>query len=156
ISPGGKLIGRGDVDGSLRLLEVANRQDATILSRRGAGIKRLEFSRDGSKLVTVSADWKIRIWDVATQKLSHEIEGHPQPVGSFASVLAFSADGLSLGVGYEDDTAELFDVPGGKRLALLRGHKSPVCGAILLPDSKTAVTASYDQALKLWDVPTQR
>jgi WD40 repeat protein/serine/threonine protein kinase len=156
VSPGGKLIGRGEADGSLRLIEVATRHEAAILSQRGADIQRLEFSRDGSKLVTASGDDKIRIWDLTTQQLLHEIECHPSGVVGFGSALAFSADGLTLGVGYYDDTAELFDVPGGKRLALLRGHKGAVSGAMLLPDGKTAVTASWDQAVKFWDVPTQR
>lgn len=156
ISPGGKLIGQGEADGSLRLIEVATRREAAILSQRGASIETLSFSRDGSKLVTASADRKIRIWDVTTHRLLHEIESHPSKVVGFGSALAFSADGLILGVGYEDDIAALFDVLGGKGLALLQGHKSPVCGAMLLPDGKTAVTASYDQAVKFWDVPTQR
>ena len=156
ISPGGKLVGRGDADGSLRLLEAMTQHETAILSQRGAPIERLEFSRDGSKLVTASGDGKIRIWDVTAQKLLHEIEGHSREFNGFASALAFSADGQTLGVGYNDATAELFDVPSGKRLALLRGHKESVCGAMLLPDGKTAVTASYDQAVKLWDVPTQQ
>ena len=49
---------------------------------------------------------------------------------------------------YEDATAEIFDVSRGRRLAFLEGHKEPVCGAVLLPDGKTAATASYDQAVK--------
>jgi len=155
VSPRGKLIGRGAADGSLRLIEVATRREAAILSQRGAGIEQLRFSRDGSKLVAASVDRKIRIWDVTTQKLLIEIEGHPSGVLGFASALAFSSDGRTLGVGYYDAAAELFDVPGGKRLALLRGHKAPVSGAMLLPDGKTAVTASWDQAVKFWDVPTQ-
>ena len=156
ISPGGKFIGRGEADGSLRLIDVATRLEASIFCRRGAGIGRLSFSRDGSQLATASADRKIRIWDVTTQKLLNEIDGHPSGVVNFESAFAFSADRLTLGVGYEDDFAELFDVHGGKRLALLRGHKAPVSGAMLLPDGRTAVTASYDQSVKFWDVPTQR
>jgi WD40 repeat protein/serine/threonine protein kinase len=156
VSPGGKLVGRGDVDGSLKLLEGATGREAASLCQRGAGIERLEFSRDGSKLVTASADRKIRIWDVATHTVLHELEAHSGGVRGPVLGLGFSADGLTLGVGYSDSTAELFDLAGGKRLALLRGHKEAVCGAVLLPDGKTAVTASHDQAVKLWDVSTQR
>jgi len=156
ISPGGKLIAQGAADGSLRLIEVATRREAAIPSQRGAAIEALSFSRDGGKLATASADRKLRIWDVATQKLLHEIEGHPSQVFGYDSALAFSVDGLTLGVGYEDNTAELIDVRGGTRLCLLEGHKNPVCGAMLLPDGKTAVTASLDQSVKFWDVPTQR
>jgi WD40 repeat protein len=41
ISSRGKLIGRGEADGSLRLIEVATRREAAILSQRGAGIEHL-------------------------------------------------------------------------------------------------------------------
>jgi WD40 repeat protein len=62
---------------------------------------------------------------------------------------------MALGVGYQDDCAEIIDVAQGSRLAFLKGHKGAVAGVMLLPDGKTAATASYDQAVKLWDLPTQ-
>ena len=41
-------------------------------------------------------------------------------------------------------------------MGLLEGAKGPICGAVLLPDGKTAATADFSQDVKLWDLKTQK
>ena len=72
------------------------------------------------------------------------------------SSLAFSAGGVALCAGYEDGTAEIFDTATGRRLGFLEGAKGPICGAVLLPDGRTAATADFAQDVKLWDLKTQK
>ncbi|MGO9203610.1 MAG: WD40 repeat domain-containing protein, partial [Limisphaerales bacterium] len=74
----------------------------------------------------------------------------------FSSAFAFSTDGVALCAGYEDGTAEIFDTTTGRRLGFLEGAKGPICGAVLLPDGRTAATADFAQDVKLWDLKTQK
>ena len=80
---------------------------------------------------------------------------HGKLVG-FPSAFAFSTDGVALCAGYEDGTAEIFDTTTGRRLGFLEGAKGPICGAVLLPDGRTAATADFAQDVKLWDLKTQK
>jgi WD40 repeat protein/serine/threonine protein kinase len=156
ISPFGKLIAFGDLDGAVKLVEVSSRQEIARLAEGGAAIEHIAFSRDGNRLAAAAVDRKLRVWAIATRKLLCETEGHANDVNVMGSAFSFSADGTTLGVGHNDKTAEIFEVSSGRRLAFLQGHKAAVTGAILLADRETVATASYDQAVKLWDKGTQQ
>jgi serine/threonine protein kinase/class 3 adenylate cyclase/WD40 repeat protein len=126
ISPFGKLIAVGDPDGAVKLVEVSSRQEIARLAEGGAAIEHIAFSRDGNKLAAAAVDRKLRIWAIATGKLLCETEGHANDVNLMGSAFLFSTVGTTLGVGYEDKTAEIFEVSSGRRLAFLQGHKAPV------------------------------
>ncbi|MCI0534607.1 MAG: WD40 repeat domain-containing protein, partial [Verrucomicrobiales bacterium] len=157
ISPSARLLAVGDTGGVIKLLDARTRQEIAQFTTSTMAIQRLEFSRDGRRLAARTADHKIRAWDIETRHLLAEIDGHASSiVPTHSSVFTFSPDGMALGVGYDDSSAEIIDLVTGRRLALLRGHKATVSGVVLLPDGKTVATASYDQAVKLWDLGTQR
>ena len=143
ISPFGRLIAVGDPDGAIKLVEVSGRHEIATLAEGGAAIERIAFSRDGSRLAAASVDRRLRIWGIANRKLLGETEGHANGVNPQASAFLFSGDGTTLGVGYEDQTAEIFEVSSGRRLAFLQGHKGPVTGAILLGNRETVATTSW-------------
>src|SRR5215468_629337 len=63
------------------------------------------FSRDGSRIVTTSADETARIWDAATGKEIAVLRGHRQRVNS----AAFSGDGSRIVTGGVDQTARVWD-----------------------------------------------
>jgi WD40 repeat protein len=48
------------------------------------------------------------------------------------------------------------DSPGGALIRTLEGHLDTVTSVALTPDGKRAVSASYDGALKVWDLDTGR
>ena len=55
---------------------------------------------------------EVRIWDVATGKMTHTLFGHINRVNG----LAFSPDGRLLAVGLRDGTVALWDVAARRRL----------------------------------------
>src|SRR5208282_1181072 len=65
-------------------------------------------------------------------------------------------DGVALCASYVNGTAEIFDIATGRRLGFLEGAKGGICGAVLLPDGRTAATADFAQDVKLWDLKTQK
>jgi len=109
------------------------------------------FSRDGSRIVTTSADETARIWDAATGKEIAVLRGHRQRVNS----AAFSSDGSRIVTGGVDQTARVWDAAAAaKEIAVLRGHKSSVETVAFSPDGTRIVTASSDNTARVWDAAT--
>jgi WD40 repeat protein/serine/threonine protein kinase len=155
LSPQGKLIALGEPDGAIRLVETSTGREIANFGPRDAGVKALAFSLDGEKLAVATAEHKFRVWEVATKQVLSEM-AHRANLMDRPSSFTFSADGAALCASYEDNTAEIFDTATGRRLGLLEGAKFVICGAVLLPDGRTAATADMSQDVKLWDVKTQK
>ena len=94
------------------------------------------FSRDGTKVLTVSQDSPARLWDAASGKELAVFRGHEFT----PSVIAFSSDGRTVATGSTDNTARLWDAASGKELTVLR-HGSGVTFVAFSPDGGTLATA---------------
>ena len=77
----------------------------------------------------------------------HALEGHTD----FVRSLAFSADGTRLVTGSWDNTARVWDVAGGKLVAILDHRSGMVATVSIAPDGKRIVTAGGDGTAKLWE-----
>src|SRR5438552_3651464 len=53
----------------------------------------------------------------------------------------------------EDGAVRLWDPPGGRLLATLRGHTSHVLGLTLSADGRLLVSGSQDATIGLWEAP---
>ena len=72
-------------------------------------VKKVLFSPDSSLLVSLSIDSTVRIWNVATAKLSKALKGHSDMVTG----ASFSPDGHTLVSGSLDDTIKLWKIATG-------------------------------------------
>lgn len=106
-----------------------------------------EFSPDGKKIVTASADNTAKIWDVQSGLLLFELVGHTKAV-NFAS---FSPDSKNIITVSSDSTAKIWDLVNGRLLADLKGHADIVNSAVYSPGGDKIVTASNDFTAKIWD-----
>jgi WD40 repeat protein len=112
-----------------------------------AVIKGVFFTPDGRKLITVSNDKTIRVWEVASGRCEQVLRGHDKEVYG----VAFSPDGLQLGTAALDTSARLWNVADGRELAVLCGHERDVNCVAWSPDGKTIATGSDDRSIRLWD-----
>ena len=119
-----------------------------------------ELSGDGALLATGGRDNKVRLWDVATEKLHQTLSGHIGPI----QALAFSPDGTLLvssgmqnweeqagddGITYvlstrdsvEDRTAKVWDVATGENIATFK-HLGEVRAIAFSPDGALLATSA--------------
>jgi WD40 repeat protein len=108
----------------------------------------IDFSRDGTRLVTAALDGIARLWDGVTGAAVAVLRGHKDSLRS----AAFSSDGSMVVTTSSDASARLWDAQTGAEIAILRGHVGAVDFAQLSPDGARLITTSTDQTIRLWDV----
>ena len=105
------------------------------------------------QLTPSAADATIRIWDTATGKHLHTLEGHLAGI----STIAWSPDSKTLASGSDDKSIRLWDVSTGKAHPHpLQSHSNYVYALSFSPRGNILASGSYDEALFLWDVRTTR
>jgi WD40 repeat protein/cell division protein FtsB len=109
-------------------------------------IRDLAFSPDGSRLVTVSADRRIRIWDAlnGVERLAMAQDGSVTEV-------VFSSDARWLATTGDDRTARVWDAATGEEIFQIPLKAS---GAILAfcNDNKWLITTDESGAIEIWDI----
>jgi serine/threonine protein kinase/WD40 repeat protein len=99
------------LDDGIRFLDVAT---GTFEDARGvleARPNRLEFSPDGTTIVSTGLDGAVTLWDVATLTPRETLRGHSETVWQ----PAFSPDGATLYTGAHDGTVIAWDVTENRR-----------------------------------------
>jgi WD40 repeat protein len=109
------------------------------------------FSPDGRTLAAGGGgerdNDKLRLWDVASGKLLHELGSHYPTVDS----IAFSPDGKVIASSGSRGPLYLWDSATGKELCRLWAYAEAIAFA---PDGKTLATAGNDETIRFWEVPT--
>ncbi len=132
-----------------------------------------EFSPDGALLASAGCgqtddpptrclQGEIRLWDVATHKLS----GQPLVVPDSAVSVAWSPAGTLLASGGDDRTVRLWDVATRQPVAALEGHPGIVWSVAFSPDGALLASAGCAQddraasctrgTIRLWNVAARK
>jgi WD40 repeat protein len=69
--------------------------------------------------------------------------------------LAFAPDGKTLASGGEDLTLRVWEVPSGKVLAALPGHKETILTVGFSRDGALLASAGLDKTIRLWTKRSQ-
>jgi WD40 repeat protein len=104
------------------------------------------FSRDGSRILTWSDDWTVRLWAV----------GQNEPLQTFAHEggvkgAVFNRDESRILTWSDDGTARLW-VVGQTSRSRPFAHARRVNGAVFNPDESRILTWSGDGTARLWDI----
>ena len=148
-SADGRLVVSGSADKTVRVWQVATRQEVKCLKGHSKTVRSVAISADGTRVISGSYDHTARVWDVATGRQVGVFEGHVNDV----MAVAFLPGGRALS-GSKDHTARVWNVKTGEELLKLGGADSigQVWFAAPSPDGNLALTNGPETSLALWDV----
>ncbi|WP_404786234.1 caspase family protein [Altericista sp. CCNU0014] len=110
----------------------------------------LAFAPKGQTLAVGREDGKIQLWNVATQQLNFNLQGHPDRLWS----VAFNSDGTQVASAGGDRAVKLWDVASGNRIHRFKGHQNTVWSVAFTSDGSFVASGSEDGTVKLWNAGT--
>jgi WD40 repeat protein len=147
----GKLLVSSGRDGTVRLWDVARREQRRSFTEDSVGLYGVVIAPDNRWVASGSYRGRLRVRDLRSgEELLDWFGGREGSLGAFA----VSPDGKVLAVGSHDGKLRLWDTSTWKQKAKLEGHGGPIVGAAFTPDSKGLFSTAMGGATRLWDVET--
>ena len=113
-------------------------------------VSEVNYSPDGSRIVTASYDKTAKIWNAITGQNLNTLKEHNEAIIS----ARYSPDGERITTASYDKTAKIWDARTGVCLLTLKGHTGALESASYSPDGLRIITASHDGTVKIWDSET--
>jgi WD40 repeat protein len=149
--PTGSLVAMGNLDGLIRIVDLADHSDPLVLDGHERGVLDVEFSPDGSVLASSAKDMTFILWDVRSGMMI----GKPSPTLDWVRAMDFSPDGRLLALGSWDGAIQVWDLEENRSVGEpLRIHAGPVFGLDFSPDGTRLASGGVDGTVVLWDVAT--
>ncbi|MCO5192392.1 MAG: protein kinase [Anaerolineae bacterium] len=146
-------------DGKVLIWDLRSKQILLTIEGHMEGIRDIEYSPDGRKIVTSSPDRTAIIWNATSGEPLLTLEGHGERISGFTWQgivgVDYSSDGRKLATAGRDGTARIWDGETGTELLKLE-HASALFDVKFSPDDRLLATASDepDATLVLWDAVT--
>jgi hypothetical protein len=153
-SPDGKWIATGSNDPVNGFVQLWNAETGERVARpfgrndtaHSDAVLSVQFSKDGSKLLTGSYDNTARLWNVANGEQIKAFVGHTWWV--WDAKLSPKEDKVV--TASQDGTAIVWEVATGKAGPPFTGHQGPVYSIAFSHDGFTVATGGYDKRVLLW------
>jgi WD40 repeat protein/tetratricopeptide (TPR) repeat protein len=127
------------------------RREERVLRGHGSSVIRAQFTADGRRVLTTSADSTARLWDVESGRTIAVFKGHAAGKGVLGA--AFSPDERRLVTWSSDGTAKIWDVETARTIATLEGLGTMPAMAAFIAEGRRVVTAA-GTTVRIWDVET--
>lgn len=114
----------------------------------GVPLRAVQFSSDGTRIVTGGAERCVRVWDALTRRTIREFTGHPQQI----FCLDLSPNDEMIASGDSGGSIRLWHLPTGRFLATLDGHRGAIMSLRFSPDGRTLYSACIDGSVRAWDL----
>ena len=119
-------------------------------------VSAVDFSRDGSLIVSCSYDGLCRIWDTATGVCLKTIIGEENPPGSF---VRFSPNGKYILMSTLDNRIRVWNYTDNKILKTYKGHQNSrhcvFASFVVNGPVKHVISGSEDGDVYVWDLQTR-
>jgi WD40 repeat protein len=124
--------------------------ETLVLGGHAGEVAAVEFSADGSRLITISRDNTVRVWPA---------EGRRDPLvlrtRSAVHAIAVAPETLAVAIATEDGSGWVWR-PDADRLLRLSGHERGVASVALDGSAARVLTGSWDGTARVWDASDGR
>ncbi|MFE2132027.1 NB-ARC domain-containing protein [Streptomyces sp. NPDC059466] len=120
-----------------------------VLTGHAGTVSAVAISPDGTWLATGGDDRAVRIWDVATGRITATLTDHASRV----TAVAISPDGTWIATGDNSGAVRIWDVATGQITATLAGRDGPLSAVAISPDGTWLATRA-DGTVRIWDAAT--
>lgn len=115
-----------------------------------SGVFGVEYSPDGSRILTAGADGSARLWDADSGEELLALYGHTGGVQD----AVLSPDGSRIVTAGGDGSVRVWDAQTGEEIAQLAGDLLSVFRVAYSPDGRYIASAGGNQVVNLWDAQT--
>ncbi|QDZ20944.1 WD40 repeat domain-containing protein [Chloropicon primus] len=134
--------------GSLvNLWDLKTRRRTRAFDSHGDDVHDVDFSADGQRICSASADRTLMTWDIEHGKQISHLFGHESEVYG----CRYISNGALASCGF-DSSVRVFDPRSGKQVQNLLGHEGCVIGVDVGPN--IIASGSDDRTCRLWDLRT--
>jgi len=151
LSPNGKTIASGRIDGKVRLWDVEKMKVVAKLTGHTGVVRSLCWSVDGERVLSGSEDGTIRVWDVESGDtvLGPINTGH----GDIFAVM-YSPDTTKIATGgYNETASKIWDAKTGNLLSKIK-HDSAVFSLAWTSDQKKLIFGDVYGSIRIFDTAT--
>lgn len=106
------------------------------------------FNSNTTNVISGGHDNLIKVWDVATGKMTKSLAGHDDWVYD----ICLSKDEKYIYSGSFDKTIKIWDISSGKNIATLKEHTDEIVCLDLSKDGKYLASAGMDKYIIIWDI----
>jgi ribosome assembly protein SQT1 len=149
----GPVLFAGGGDGTGWLWNAQTKQTLNVFTGHAGPITDALFTPDGKRIVTVSDDLTLRVWDPKTAACLLTVQGYGFHQEGITNV-ACHPEGHMCASGGTEASAFLSNILTGKIVGELRGHTDAVEATAFVPGFPWCVTASLDGRIGVFDLNT--
>jgi eukaryotic-like serine/threonine-protein kinase len=162
VSPDGQRVAVGLWDGRILLFNSECTVHEDTIEGHTAHLDNMAFTQDGTRLVSISTDMTVRLWDVKT---GHEVLvidrmdvlNLNQGLDYYMNFVAFRKNDSELLIGDRAETVTVYEAsplvgPQDSISEDLSGHTMPITNVGYHPDGNQVIASGIDGTVRLWDV----
>jgi WD40 repeat protein/transcriptional regulator with XRE-family HTH domain/type II secretory pathway predicted ATPase ExeA len=149
----GRYLASGDTEGQVFIRDLATDPVRAIsLPRHRGAVYRVGFNLQGSTLATADSDGVVRLFEIPSGRLLHEIQAHRASVWP----IAFHPTRNQFASTSSDGETNIWDVGSGELVHRVRGHGRTIAMARFNQDASLLAACGNDGAVRLWEPRTGR
>jgi WD40 repeat protein len=156
VSQTGELIALATTDGWIEIRQQTNQSSKVIrrlqnlpIGQKASPLEHLTFSPDQQRLLGVSGDMAVRLWDVTTGQLIQILRGHQAAIED----AQFSADGRQIVTASQDKTVRVWRTDSGRLIQTLT-YPDAVSSAQFNLNGEKIAAALWNGKISIADVET--
>jgi serine/threonine protein kinase len=147
----GRMAAAGAQRGHVQLWDLQAGQPIRTLFGHSAPIRRVQFTPDGTRLITAGDDCALRVWATHSGELLQWLEAS-DPLHAAALLSNTTSALIGGGRAGGDFSLRVWGLVQGNEIAHLVGHTGIVRAVQPTSDSRGAISVGDDGKLRLWDV----